>query len=414
MKIQAYIVPALVLLACSCSQDLTSLAEESTETRVTRLVFSGIPPSTKASKPDENALTDLNLFVFNEHGILEERLYLPASKLYRHEGDWCRDLKMHAGGKYSVYAMANAGYPLSPSSLEEVKGLRYHLAWADDYSTGIPMSGQVLDVTPSPEGEIRVPMERMMAKLTLRVDRGGLDEDVNIDVSSVKVGVCPRSALVFADSRVESPDQMFSNGFTLGALETDPLNFDQQTGISYPVELYLLENLQPEEADSHDLCSYIEISASYNSKKQYTPAGRHVRYRFRIGDGGSHEVRRNRNYKVTVVFDGEGLGEGGWRVDSEELVTADTWFKAYPSSYVSCHVGDTVHLWAEFAPASAPFSIGMEELEEEKGKGLCDYEIDGDGLGVRLFARKTGTALYYFEVGEPVNDAAMFFVVIDP
>ena len=55
----------------------------------------------------------------------------------------------------------------------------------------------------------------------------------------------------------------------------------------------------------------------------------------------------------------------------------------------------------------------MEYLEDDKATGIYDYVIDEDGHGVTLVLTGPGSGLIYMEAGEPVNDAALYFIEVN-
>ena len=132
-------------------------------------------------------------------------------------------------------------------------------------------------------------------------------------------------------------------------------------------------------------------------------------------DNGGNGISRNCRYVYDLTIrrkgclDPEGEIDEDIYVDSEEKVR----FASFPDSYIRGDIGDTLHLWCEFAPSDAPFDIGLEELEEDKSNGIYDYIIDGDGHGVRLILKKPGSGLVYMKVGAPVNEAALWVIEVN-
>lgn len=89
-------------------------------------------------------------------------------------------------------------------------------------------------------------------------------------------------------------------------------------------------------------------------------------------------------------------------------------FAAYPEDrYINGDIGDTIHLWCEVFPPTAPFDVGLEYLEEDRAAGIYDYIVDEDGHGVTLILKAPGSGLIYMEAGEPVNDAALYFIEVN-
>ena len=125
-------------------------------------------------------------------------------------------------------------------------------------------------------------------------------------------------------------------------------------------------------------------------------------------------MERNCHYRITVCPEDSGLNEDSWRIDKNDLIySGPVSFSSWPESYIQGDVGDKVHIGCSFTPSFAPFEIGMEELMEDKANGIYDFKIDDDGHGVTLTLTGPGRGLVYMEVGEPVNEAAMWVIEVN-
>ena len=295
-------------------------------------VFIGLRTEGCTSKalppPDDDLLSDLNLFVYNSRGVFEGHWY------WRKEGP-PYGITLLGGATYSIYACANLGYDLGDLPLDRLMSTRYHLAYEDEYSEGFPMSGSLESVTIDPEAPfLEIPLFRMMSKLTLSIDRTALEADVDFIVEEVRIGGCPRSASLFGRSRAGSKEDVFTRGYVLSGAETSPLDRDVSPGISGDLSLYMLENAQGDllegvtderekllkEGRYDEVCSYIEISATYLSPRVRTLPGEFLRYRFYLGEApGNFDVLRNSEYHISVRPEGDGLSEDSWRVDKSGL-----------------------------------------------------------------------------------------------
>lgn len=472
-----------------------------------KVSFSGNDFISKAADPQEDMVTDVSLMVFDEHGDAEACLY--AGKNDAH----VFNLDLVAGRTYSFRACANFGSMVYADRIEELEEVRFYLAYPDEYREGMPMCCSLDDVMVRKDTrEVVLSLERLMAKVSLRVDRSRLSEGVDMEVKRVTVGNCPRSASVFLPGGNRTRHDSFPVGFSRNEMESWALN--EGRSLSGAISLYVLENIQgefsgsPLEDDSHkvfpeddprrELCSYVEMEMDYLSEDKYSASSPLV-YRFYLG--GSRDdlnVERNCIYDITVTPSDDGLGDDGWRVDKSgiglfvkdivlsdeslsftykgqtgtlsaevlpsdaeakyvfwesddssvasvdidgtveavgegkcnitclaadgsgvyascqvEVAFADTWFRSYPESYVRGNVGDKVHLWCEFFPPNAEFSVGYEELEADRKEGLYTYETDPDGHGVTLTLAAPGRGIVYMEAGPPLNEAAMWVIEIN-
>lgn len=390
-------------------------------------------PQTRSSDPRSDVISDVNLFVYRTDGTLEDNIWLQAGSLERGQ-DVCRcPLRILDGITYDIYVLANLGYRLKPVPREELREFRFHLSRPDEFVGGVPMSGRAEEVRVDASGTIPVRMVRAVARVSLRVDRRGLDRDVSFTVTGASAGGCPRSVSMFEDSRAASEDDVFSTGFRKGSSEVSGLNANLSGGVSEPVDLWLLENLQGDvfkgissrrdrvmqESDPLSrLCSYVEVTGIYDSDSLYSLPGSHLTYRFYLGESVTDcSVRRNSHYNVTLVPEGSGLDGGGWRIDRGEMSVhwkGQPWFKFWPADYIEGRIGDRIRVWCDYYPPDTPFDIGLEELEYDHGRGIYDYAVDPDGKGVTLTLTGKGTGILYPSASAPINQSAMIMIVCEP
>jgi len=370
-----------------------------------RIEFSGGEYGTRAFDPDEELIQDISLMVFDRNGILEEHLYIEGK-----ESQSGISLKLSGNRTYSFYACINFGYRVKADTEDELMGLEWHLVYPDDYREGMAMAGYIGGVEINGPSTIFIPLERLMAKIRLRVDRSGLSEGVEMDITSVRIGNCPKSSAVFAKSKVDSRDNCFATGFLRTGMECSILNKDTGGRVSGTISLYMLENMQGDNQNP-ETASYLEIRMDYRSTTHHS--SRPLIYRLYIGDGiGNADIERNCIYTITVVPEDDGLGSEGWRIDKSGIVENMSFFQMNPSGFIRTTVGDSLHVRCTISPEDTPFSIGIEELEYDSSRGIYDYETDDDGHGVRLYFRKPGTGLLYMSAGAPVNEAEMLVIEV--
>ena len=376
---------------------------------------------TRSTLPDETLVSDINLLIYNAEGVLEEQRFLRGNQ---------REIKtaLLTETAYDLFVCANLGYPLPALARKEIEEYRYFMAYPDEYSRGMPMSGRLDGFVSHGKGSVRIPLVRAMARVDLRIDRTRLDSDVTFQVTSVTVGGCPSSVRLFSDSRAESATQVFASGFTLNGRQVQALNMDRSPGVSGSVNLYLLENLQGDLLDTDDetgkafsegpyaqVCSYIEIRGTYYSDSWHTFPGETLSYRFFLGDGpGNFDVYRNTACQVTVRLEGTGLSEESWRIDKGGMAQ-QTSFNLYPAAYNECQPGDDFHLWCDVLPADTPFEIEPVAWDDDEGvHNLYTFDIDPDGHGLTIHTWKGGSVMVYFKAGPPVDRDTLALLVIGP
>ena len=370
----------------------------------------GTSPTRSADPPGE-MISDVNLLLFSEDGLLETRLYMSGPEV----AGGTFPLTLPLTLRCNILAAVNFGYALEGiDSWDDALNYRFRLAYPDEYSRGIPACGMLEDFVPGRNPEIVIPVRRLMSRVDVNIDRRALDDGVSIKVRSIGIGNCPRSASLDGPSFISSKEDTFGQGFIKAYGAADALNRDASPGVSGTVSLYLLENRQPEPDPT--VCSYVEIKAEYLSATRVTRPDEYLVYRFYLGTGDNPlGVERNRLYTITVRPEGDGLSGEGWRVDKSGVTSFGPGrITLHPSDIISCRVGDSVHIWADLEPTDAPFDIGLEELEEDRERGLYDYTIDPDGHGVTLSLKAPGTGIVYFQAGWPVTDSAGALIVIDP
>ena len=410
---------ALVLIsAAGCNLPDNECEEEYVTSTIS---FTSGNMATKAADPNESLITDISLMVFDEHGDAEECAWLTG-------GRTSHRTRLIKGKKYIICACANFGYQVYADNIAELEEITYHLAYPDEYREGIPMCARTETVVIK-DGEITLELERLMSKISLRIDRSRLSEEVQMYVRSALIGNCPRVTKVFTGNRVKDEDDCFPLGFYRNELQTSALNSDAGGGLSREISLYMLENLQGEmpvqtDKDSdkifsdNDLrsrtCSYIELEMDYSSDT-YISRNEGLIYRFYLGeDRNNLDVGRNSHYHITVTPEDHGLTENSWRVDKSGLTyIGPTSLIQYPSSYIEGKVGDKIHIWCDLTPADAPFDVGIKYMEDDRKTGIYDYELDKDGHGATLTLTGPGAGLIYMEAGAPINDAALFYIIVN-
>lgn len=395
---------------CGCA-DIGRIPEQDIGNACIEIIPVPHTPGSRSTDPDEKMITDINVFIFNSFGMMEESFYSDISGFRVENGSYIHETSLLKGCKYSIYICANAGYRIPAVAIDDLLTFRYYLVYPDDYRLGIPMCGKSEDTIIPDNGHIFIPLERIMSKISLSIDRSRLSEDVEFNVRKISIGGCPKSALLFKDSKAESEDDIFLYGFSKEDDAVAPLNYDAGFGRSGKVCVYMLENMQgdllpadtPDDgkilADNHPkarTCSYIEIEADYRSDRYYTRPGESLIYRFYLGENnGNFDVRRNCHYNVCIAPYDDGLKEDSWRIDKSAI---DEYIEEIELSYTSLKMtyeGETATLTAYTIPEAAETGILWESDNPAVARVSADGTVTAASEGnctIRCYASDRGGA----------------------
>ena len=405
------------LLATGCAW--TDMPEE--KKVLCRIAVNDGDYASKAMDPDEERISDVSIMIFDERGDAEECLWLQ-------NGQTTTEVSLVVGKRYSFRACANFGYRTYADHIDELDETIYYMAYPDEYSQGMPMYAEIDNIRIGEDASVELKLQRLMAKISLRMDRRRLSEGVEMNVLGVRIGNCPKSVKVFGKNTVSSHDQCFGMGFSRDDVQTAVLNTIRQDDISGTVTLYMLENMQGdiegsidsdaekvfgEQDHRRDICSYIEMDIEYLSHEKYSE--RPLVYRFYLGDSRTNlDVERNCHYMITVCPEDDGLKGDGWRVDKSGISDlGPTYIKPYPSQYVRGKIGDKVHIGCRVSPQNTPFDVGENYMKDDNKTGIYDYEIDPDGHGAVLTLTGPGRGWIYMEAGAPVDRGVLFVIEVD-
>ena len=363
----------------------------------------------RISLPAEEKVNDISLMVFAD-GQLEESLW--RDRISSKE-DLVFEVPLVKGREYSIAALANLGSPPKVTELKELEEMTVEIKDSEAYGNGIPMSAMAEGIIWGEDEEIRIEMIRMTARISLRMDRSRLHKDVTMNVRKVSIGNCPRYVRIYGSSRATSRYDISELGFRLDDSQCYPLNTSGRQGLSEEVSLYMPENMQGT-VPSEETASFVEMEIDYRSSELISYDSPLV-YRFYLtDDDGSHDIGRNCHYHIAVAPEGDGLSQTGWRIDKSGIGPVVPLFRMHPGEYAEGHVGDSLRIWCECYPRTAPFDPGYEELNFDKGRGIYDYRVDDDGHGVTLYLKRPGSGIVYMSAGEPINRSGMVLVKVKP
>ena len=401
----------VLLLASACAREPLPKNGDG-ESKSARIYIHFHEDGNKAYLPDENKMTDLNLFIFNG-SVVEQALYIQGAWLQQiMVGEPIR-LNLVSGCRYRFMACANLGYDLRPATLEQLMRYQYYLAYPDEYGPGMVMSC-VCDTQVEGDMSVQLSLRRLMAKVSVSIDRSELNPDVELQCRELRVCNCPQWATLFSQSAVRGKDDLFRTGFTLSRTQCNVLNPYDNRPLSEEAPLYVLENLQ---GDKSDLGTYVEARFDYTSDSLWTTADQYLIYRFRLEEEGRWDIRRGCHAHIRICPVGDGLSTDGWRTDRTAVDYRDdiSWYKVYPADYIEWSVGEEVTLRAECFPERTLCTFRQESLfTQSVERGMFSYRLGEDGHSITLKALKKGSSMVDIDFGPPINDTHWVLLVCDP
>lgn len=340
---------------CACERHAEPLA---TDDAAVTIGFCHALPELKDPLPDENLTGDIGVMIFGEDGAVVQDITVGKDRT---------TIQLNKGKAYSIFAFANLGYRPDAGHIDEMKALKHRMTHPYDYEYGIPMSASLTDIQINGDTAIDLNLERIMSKITMKIDRSEMDAGIEMKIKRVSIGNCPSEAYLFRESRMESGMEGFVRGFE--RKDTDVLNLYGKDGISGEISLFMLENMQGwfseegimadhekvfDDADPRkDLCSYIELEIEYHSDSLYFTDSP-LLYRFYLGEGPEClNVERNCHYTITVCPADDGLSDHSWRVRKEGLHSYVKEIELSSTVLSFNYKGQTIPIEAEIYPAHA-------------------------------------------------------------
>ncbi len=263
-------------------------------------------------------INDLNVFIYDENGILYQHFYIPELS---NSPTFICSLK-----KIYVYAVANWGnnmysYNISYSSNLEDINLQFNESSLLGIRNVLTCKSELIDLY---DGiNIDVELQRSFAKLTVCFDKSELNEGVNVSVDKIEIKNSPNYTPLFKPFNATQNSEIITNGDYI----ISPAIYTEHD-LAQPIilaenlqgELLPYNNIQSQKVLSQSmgaLCTYVEITASYSSNEKTGS----VKYRIYLGknETTNFDIKRNTWYKLTVKFKGNTLNESSWRLVTDDL-----------------------------------------------------------------------------------------------
>ncbi len=359
-KIVSILLGILLIISCTTDYEKETRYESVNIDYNFTLTINGRTISTRSLIADENSINDLNVFIFDAStGQTISFKYFPPSAIEN------LSIPMTISGSSGsrIFAfIANVGSSIGSSvtNLTALNNLKKTMTSGTDFLSGGRMimsaitDTKVINVTPGTTNGTyalgTVNLERLTAKVTVVIEKKGLEASTLINVRSIQLKNVPLVYSYIAPNSPTTTSTTFVNGDNItvndGNLEpVDPSG--NNLPHNYATPLYMVENIQGtrtlptnvpgEECTSSKTqiplypsqCSYIEVVCEYRTTLPTGERDGLVTYRVYLGvdNNGNHwnnfDVKRNIWYQATLTLTGRGgADEVSWRIVTD-LVTHD-------------------------------------------------------------------------------------------
>lgn len=359
-KIVSILLGILLTISCTTEYEKETPYESVNIDYNFTLTIDGRTISTRSLIADENSINDLNVFIFDAStGQTVSFKYFPPSAM----GNLSIPMTISGPSGNRIFAfIANAGSSIGSSvtNLTALNNLKKTMTSGTDFLSGgrMVMSAitdtKVINVTPGTTNGTyalgTINLERLTAKVTVVIEKSGLDASTLVNVRSIQLKNVPLVYSYIAPNSPTTTSTTFVNGDNItvndGNLEpVDPSG--NNLPHNYATPLYMVENMQGtralptnvpgEECTSSKTqiplypsqCSYIEVVCEYRTTLPTGERDGLVTYRVYLGidNNGNHwnnfDVKRNIWYQATLTLTGRGgADEVSWRIMTD-LVTHD-------------------------------------------------------------------------------------------
>ena len=270
----------------------------------------------------ENGISDLSLFIYDNEGNLVYSTYMS-------EFQEMISVEVQYNHNYYIYAVANVGdltentECATRSQIEELYRdfVNYNYIVNDDEYLHLSAKKEIF--VSEEVNTVPLPLKRMVCKFTIIVDKSQLSSDVSrFNVRVVRVENYNRRVYYFKESKLEESAFNYYH-FRYMANDTPIYTTGEIFYITENMHGNLLSGNTSEvthrpPSGYRNLCTMIEIAVSYKNS-EFTNS--QLLYRFYLHDGlnlDNFDVKRNTEYKCTLIPVGEGI-EYSWRVDNSSM-----------------------------------------------------------------------------------------------
>ena len=309
---------------------------------------------TKSSiSASETAVANLNLLVYYD-GKLEASSYIESPTSF--------SMSLVKGRTYNMYALANMGKVTAPATEDQMLSYQYSISKITDIKQGFPMCWTIEGKTISGTSpSISIILERMVSRINFNIDSSEL-EDFTVTAVRLRQGALkmyPFFENGNGGSRASSPADV-GDGDWASSSDLTRLNaggkatfyaLENCQGVLLPGNKSAESKIPSEIPSSADLCTYLEMTASYSGEYEGVPVSSdNVVYRFYIGNDNCSDfnVIRNNDVDISLTVTRERIFDESWRVSYGEDLPNIAYGLSNSESSVSLNVGGSTTLSATY------------------------------------------------------------------
>ena len=360
-----------------CAADLAATATPPTRSVKVELQFSPDPAERITRTADEEAIRDINLYLFGRSNGQSLHFY-SRSALVRFE---CLP------GEYDLYVAANLGADLGERSAQQL--LDYTIKWQEEYAT-LPMSA-VMTVAIAPDkGTVTLPtlsVRRTVAKIAYNIRVA--DKVPDLELRSVRLCSVPEYTTLFTPASAPSTSE---KDFTDAPLVELPDAARRScSGVQYLFEnpqgtVSSITDQRDKNADNAPACaSYLMIRAARGNRTLY--------YRVYLGRNNTTDFNVGRNTSHTLDITISGDNEVDTRVHGYTLSVTDDFESNRIGDYCVLPFNASLYVNIERTKSEPTLTGELELLTPTDGTLLVDYEECASRLDLPI-NRQQGSNYY--------------------
>ena len=362
-----------------CAADLAATATPPTRSVKVELQLSPDPAERITRAADEEAIRDINLYLFGRSNGQSLHFYF-RSALVRFE---CLP------GEYDLYVAANLGADLGERSLQQLR--TYTIERQEEYAT-LPMSA-VMTVAIAPDKEddtVTLPtlsVRRNVAKIAYNIRVA--DKVPDLELRSVRLCSVPGQTTLFTPASVPSTSE---KDFTDAPLMELPDAARRScSGVQYLFEnpqgtVSSITDQRDKNADNAPACaSYLMIRAARGNRTLY--------YRVYLGRNNTTDFNVGRNTSHTLDITISGDNEVDTRVHGYTLSVTDDFESNRIGDYCVLPFNASLYVNIERTKSEPTLTGELELLTPTDGTLLVDYEECASRLDLPI-NRQQGSNYY--------------------